>query len=322
MNNVDLKKILCSNSDIVLNLLESLNAHHINITENIRIQFGLQDNTSGRSHCIYLDEKMLHMDYPNAITEDIIQMVARLRDTDYTTAINYIGLFISGDIQINNDNNTIVKDVPLIDYDYNMLDLYPEIISELFIKDGIPVSVQRKFGIRFSEKYNRVLVPIIQNNKLVGIMGRYNQKKIDDFDIPKWFPILPYQRSKVLFPFDINKDYIIKTKTCFLVESEKTPMLCSKYNWNNILALGGNSVKTPQIELLKTLEVQNIILALDKGLGNGYIEYSASRLKEYGFNVFYIDVDNIDYLPDKECVFDLNDVILIEQTIKKFIRRV
>ena len=99
-------------------------------------------------------------------------------------------------------------------------------------------------------------------------------------------------------------------------------MLTYKWGWRNILALGGNAIKSHQVDLLKELGVEKVIIALDKGLANGYVEYTSIRLKEHGFDVYYIDVDNIPYLPDKDCIFDLNDKDLIMKTIKKYIRRV
>lgn len=325
MNAKDLKNVLANNGYIVADIVERLGGHHITVVENKRVQFGMSENSSGRAHCIFLDTSLTHKDYPNGITEDFIQMVARLKNIDYNMAGNFISLFITGTVKYNKDldNNYKEYDIPLQDYDISLLNTYPKIISELFMNDGIPPSVQNKFGIRFSEAYNRVLIPIFQKGNLVGLFGRYNEKKIDEEFIPKYFPILPYQKGKVLYPYDINKEAIKKCKTCYLVESEKTPMLADKFGWNIILALGGNTVKTPQVELLKELGVDRVVICLDKGLGEGFVEFVALRLKEEGFKeVYYIDVENISYLPNKECVFDLNDKELIAETIKKFKRKV
>jgi DNA primase len=186
------------------------------------------------------------------------------------------------------------------------------------MKDGIPPSVQGVFGIRFSHRYNRILIPIWQKNKLVGIFGRYNEKEISSEYIAKYLPTLAYQKGKVLFPFDINGDEVRKSKSVFLVESEKTPMLCYKIGIRNVLALGGNAIKSHQIELLKELGVESVCIALDKGLEDGYVQLVALRLKDEGFRVSYIDVENIDYLQNKDCIFDLNNKDLINETIVKF----
>lgn len=318
-----LKNILSKNPYVVGEVLISLGAHHITICEGKRVQFGLSDNKSSRSHCIFLDEFMTHKDYPNNLTEDFIQMVCRLKKIDSYTAISYISVFLTGDIQFSDEEiEHNYRDRPLEEYNDSVIDSYERCVSELFLNDGIPAWVQNVFGIRFSEQYNRVLIPIYQKQKLVGIFGRYNEKDIDNDFIPKYFPILPYQKGKVLFPFDINGDSVRKSKFCYLVESEKTTMLCYKYGWKNVLALGGNAIKTSQIELLKELGVEKVVLSLDKGLGDGFIEFSATRLAEYGFEVYYIDVENIDHLPNKDCVFDLDDKELIEKTIRQYIKKV
>ena len=324
MDNFSLKNILYQNPQIIVTVLEYLNAHHINLVENKRIQFGLPENHSGRSHCIFLDKYLTHKDYPNGISEDFISMVARLKNISYDMSCNLIMMFNNGQSLFfnKNDDDSSNWDKPLGEYDISLLDNYNKVISELFLKDGIPPSTQNKFGIRYSELYNRILIPIFQKGKLVGLFGRYNEKNITNENIPKYFPILPYLKGKVLFPYDINSPYVRQSKWCFLVESEKTPMLCDKWGWRNIFALGGNVVKQPQIDLLKELGVEKIILSLDKGLEAGFIEFSAIRLKEQGFNVYYIDVDKIPYLPDKECVFDLNNKELIKKTIQEYLKEV
>lgn len=318
-----LKNILLNNNYIILEVLQEIGAHHITFKENVRIQFGMPENKSGRSHCIFLDNFLTHKDYPNDITEDFISMVSRIKNIPKEYVNDYIMMFATGDIKscpIEYVNN--YKDKPLEEYDKKIVDTYEPCISEMFINDGIPPSTQTVFNIRYSELHTRILIPIYQKNKLVGIFGRYNSKNVDNDFIPKYFPILPYQKGKVLFPYDLNAEFIRKSKFCYLVESEKTPMLTYKWGWRNILALGGNAIKSHQVDLLKELGVEKVIIALDKGLTNGYVEYTSIRLKEHGFDVYYIDVDNIPYLPDKDCIFDLNDKDLIMKTIKKYIRRV
>ncbi|MGL4425990.1 MAG: hypothetical protein ACRCZ0_07010 [Cetobacterium sp.] len=325
MNSKELKMLLVNNSSVIVEVLNILGAHHISVVEGKRIQFGMNDNKSGRAHCIFLDLFLTHKDYPNSITEDFIQMVARIKGNSYVSATNFILLFVTGNVCASidgGDNGYTYKDTPLEEYDDSILETYPRIISELFMNDGIPPSVQSKFGIRFSDSYNRVLIPIHQKGKFVGLFGRWNEKDVDNEFIAKYFPILPYQKGKVLFPYDINSEHVAKSKFCYLVESEKSPMLAYKWGWRNVFALGGNVVKSHQIDLLKELGVEKIVLALDKGLGEGFVEFSAIRLKECGFDVYYIDVENIPHLPDKDSVFDLDNKDLISQTIKDYIRRV
>lgn len=325
MNYNELKNVLFQNPNVIINILENLGAHHINLTEGKRIQFGLAENHSSRSHCIFLDNFLTHKDYPKNITEDFIKMVSRIKNVNINVAINYITLFFCGNIEYNGDNsilNELDSDKPLENYNKDILNHYPTVVSELFLNDGIPPSVQNIFGIRYSENYNRILIPIFQKNNLVGLFGRYNQKDIDDDYIAKYFPILKYQKGKVLFPYDINSEIVKASKYVFLVESEKTPMLTYKWGIRNIFALGGNVVKTHQIQLLKELNVKNIVLCLDKGLDEDMVQLSLIRLKEQGFNVAYVDSNNIPYLNNKDCIFDLNNIDLIKDTLKNFTKKV
>lgn len=322
MTGAELKILLSNNASVISEILTGLQAHHIHIIEGKRIQFAFPENRGNRTHCIFLDKYLLHKDYPNGITEDFIQMVARLKNTSYQMAINYILLYTNGgmnSVDIN-DFKAEYVDKPLTTYNQELLDIYPKTISELFLKDGIPPTVQMKFGIRYSEDYNRILIPIFQKGEFVGLFGRWNAKEFDAHCIPKYLPILPYLKGKVLFPYDINSKYVKESKTVFLVESEKTPMLTYKWGIRNIFALGGNCVKDPQIELLKELGVEKIILCLDKGLEKDSVDFTILRLKENGFKVYNVEADSIPYLPDKECLFDLNDMDLICETLRKYIK--
>ncbi|MGL5647020.1 MAG: hypothetical protein ACRDDY_04150 [Clostridium sp.] len=321
MNYNDVKFFLSRNIHVIQSILNEFGAHSILVSPDFkRMQFGLQGNKSGRAHCIYIDDALTHFDYPNGITEDFIKLVARLLNCDVKSAIAYIQIHMgnSSFITEDNKNERIYEDKPLTEYDDSVLDSYQKCISELFIKDGIPPSVQSVFDIRYSERYNRVLIPIRQKGKLVGVFGRYNEKDITSEYIAKYLPTLAYQKGKVLFPFDVNSDYIRASKTVILVESEKTPMLCYKFGIRNVLALGGNSIKIPQIELLKELGVEKVCIALDKGLEIAYTQLMAIRLKDEGFKVGYVDVENIEYIQHKDCVFDLNNKELIIKTIKDY----
>lgn len=320
MNPKELKVILANNSNIICDILNDLKAHHIHVVEGRRIQFGMPENRGNRAHCIFLDEHLTHKDYPNNIGEDFIQMIARLKNTTYSMAMNLILLYTNGGMkEVDCDSfsqETVQKS--LISYNKAILDIYPKTISELFLEDGITADAQERFGIRYSDDYNRILIPIFQKNEFVGLFGRWNEKIFDKECIPKYLPILPYQKGKVLFPYDLNSKYVKMYKSVYLVESEKTPMLTYKWGIRNIFALGGNCIKDFQLELLKELEVEDVILCLDKGLEQDVRDFALIRLKENGFNVSYVDSDAIDYLPNKECVFDLNDKELICETVKKY----
>lgn len=322
MNKTMLKTLLLNNPQIIIAIIESMGGHTISPKEN-RIHFGLPENSGGRSHCIFLDNNLLHVDYPNSRTECVLTMISRIKKIPMESLSGYISLFTNQNVnfcKVNYDYQT--EDKPLETYDKSIVDTFPKRISELFLKDGIPPSVQMDFNIRFSEEHNRVLIPIYQKGELVGIFGRYNQKVPDNEYVAKYLPILPYQKGKVLFPYDMNSKYVKRKKFCYLVESEKTTMVMYKYGWRNVFALGGNCVKTHQIELLKELGVTKIILALDKGLDKGHIEFVGMRLKECGFDVYYVDVESMDYLPNTDCVFDLKSKKEIEDSIRKYTRRI
>lgn len=194
-------------------------------------------------------------------------------------------------------------------YDKSLLNKYPKVISDLFLKDGIDKDTQKFFDIRYDYRTRRVIIPVYFNNELVGAIGRRNTTLLQEYE-NKYLPLLTYQKALIFFGYDIYYDLIQKTKTVLIVESEKSVIKMWQMNSKlPTLALGSSSLSRNQIELLKLLQVNTVIFALDKSL-----EYSSAlipniqKLKKYGkeCTIKYIDVNNIpdNLLGDKESICD------------------
>ena len=125
-------------------------------------------------------------------------------------------------------------------------------------------------------------------------------------------PVLRYSKSLVFFGYDIYYDLIKKTKIVMLVESEKSVMKMWQMGSKiPTLALGSNALSRNHIEILKLLQVDTVIFALDKSLD--YVDSlipNIQRLKKYGreCKIKYIDVNNIpnNLLGEKEAICDRN----------------
>jgi hypothetical protein len=107
-----------------------------------------------------------------------------------------------------------------------------------------------------------------------------------------------------LYGLHLNKDCILRKHKVMLVESEKSVMQCdTMFGKDNFtLALCGSNLTKAQIKLLRGLEVNKVILALDKqyqSVGDEeYIRWVkhlndiAVRLNPYFKVVVILDLDN------------------------------
>lgn len=194
----------------------------------------------------------------------------------------------------------------LLEYPRKLLDLFPCVISDLFLNDGINETIQVLFDIKYDNETDRILIPVIFKDKLVGIIGRYNNSEVPK-KIPKYYPILSYPKSEVLFGYDLCKNKIIDTKTVILVESEKSVMKSIQRDMYNTLAIGGSNISNSQIELLKELDVKNIFISLDsdKNKDSLLIQINKWFKNEKNFNIYLVD-NNTKYVNEKSCIFDMN----------------
>ena len=194
----------------------------------------------------------------------------------------------------------------LLEYPRKLLDLFPCVISDLFLNDGINETTQVLFDIKYDKETDRILIPVIFKDKLVGIIGRYNNSEVPK-KIPKYYPILSYPKSEVLFGYDLCKNKIIDTKTVILVESEKSVMKSIQRDMYNTLAIGGSNISNSQIELLKELDVKNIFISLDSDKNRDSLLTQINKWfkNEKNFNIYLVN-NNTKYVNEKSCIFDMN----------------
>ena len=207
-------------------------------------------------------------------------------------------------------------------YNEGDINKYPEIISKLFLGDGVTIEAQQKFNIRYDSDSNRIIIPVYLRGKLVGAIGRYNNKEIGS--LPKYLPILRYPKNKIVFGYDLNYS-TIQNNRVYIVESEKTVIKCYGEGLRNLLAVGGNNISRQQKELIYSLNPTEIVVVLDKGLGKEradelnvdvdrylleVILKECEKLKTNNvfldFKVGYINCNNIEEVSDKDNIFDLD----------------
>ena len=185
-------------------------------------------------------------------------------------------------------------------YDESELDEYKGFYNTMFLKDGISFESQEKFDIGYDALSNRVTIPIYSlDNKLIGIMGRYNGKCEKE---ERWLPIIPCSRSLTIYGFNENYQSIQEKGMAIIGESEKFVMQADSFGCHIALATSGCHISDTQAKHIKSMFLPKIILAYDEGLSEEDIIAEAEKLKMdnqiYKNQVGYIYDRKHKYLPE------------------------
>lgn len=185
-------------------------------------------------------------------------------------------------------------------YNESELDEYKGFYNTMFLKDGISFESQEKFNIGYDTLSNRVTIPIYSlDNKLIGIMGRYNGKCEKE---ERWLPIIPCSRSLTIYGFNENYQSIQEKGMAIIGESEKFVMQADSFGCHIALATSGCHISDTQAKHIKSMFLPKIILAYDEGLSEEDIIAEAEKLKMdnqiYKNQVGYIYDREHKYLPE------------------------
>jgi DNA primase len=156
-------------------------------------------------------------------------------------------------------------------------------------------------------------------------MGRLNKKELSDEDV-KWFPIIPFPKSKTLYGFVENYSSIQEKRFVMLGESEKFSLQLNSKGLNVGIGLVGSFISEIQANHIKSLFPNTIIVGMDEGLSEEHSYEIAKQLKSdkyYKNKVGYIfDKDNM-YMPKESKLapsdLDKNTLKLLIENCTKWI---
>lgn len=311
MNIQTLKQILTVEQ--IVKIVQDLGAESKKTSNLNEIQFETICHC-GNSFKLYFfkDSKDFHC-YSNCGQMDIINLVQKVKGFDKVNkAINWIcnylgigeGTMIEGfceeaptslDLEILSRCNCPSEDFKIdmsreFKYiDESILDRFYKYYHPAFYNDGIDLKNMFKFGIRYDILNERIIIPHRDElGGLIAIRCRNLNEELIESGL-KYMPItidkklLSAKTNKYLFGQFYNQENIKKFKKVILVESEKAVMqLETILQGNNIgLALMSSSLSLVQVELLKELGVEEVIVALDKE----FEEYGSMEEKAYAIKI-------------------------------------
>lgn len=314
MNVMRVNEALSADEDVVREILEELGFTQLTFDACKRtFRFAREEGRNPTSMVLNLDTLSFYCFSTNS-KGNLYTLIMQRKDMNFPNALkwaaDYAGLDKEEydiDIQLPFGGffQGLVKEISepefsMKTYDESELDEYKGFYNTMFLKDGISFESQKKFNIGYDALSNRVTIPIYSlDNKLIGIMGRYNGKCAHE---ERWLPIIPCSRSLTIYGFNENYQSIQEKSMTVIFESEKSVMQCHSFGCNIALATSGCHISDTQAKHIKSMFLPKIILAYDEGLSQEDIIAEAEKLKMdnqiYKNQVGYIYDREHKYLPE------------------------
>lgn len=222
---------------------------------------------------------------------NIFNLVMKVLNYTFSEAFRYVcnklGLRISTTLKYGFNENKVdnsfiqkfkikkEEQLEIILRDPNVLNKYWNLYHHTWIEEYISINIMKVFNIKFDISRNRIIIPHYDiDGNLIGIKARHLEKYMIETG-KKYMPITindvlyNYPTSMNLFGLNINKENIKRYKKIIIGESEKFVMQHRSFYDDSIAAaLNGSSLSKFQIQILRDLGVESVVLALDKEFEN------------------------------------------------------
>ena len=212
----------------------------------------------------------------NILFKDVMNVIKQELHLD--SIYNYkrkVGLFGGLYDKISRSNG----EISVTTYPEEILEQYGQTPNLLWLRDGISLSTQRKWSIGFDVASQRITMPIrTSTGEIMAIKGRLNGEP-EEFE-PKYLYIENGPMSQTLFGYSENYSSLYENEI-LVVESEKSVLILDSWGYNNVVALGSNSLSTTQAKLLMSLNPKRVTFLLDKSLPLENTKRNADLLKTF-----------------------------------------
>lgn len=171
------------------------------------------------------------------------------------------------------------SEISVTTYPEEILNQYGNVPCLLWLRDGISLSTQQKWGVGYDVISQRITLPIrTSTGEIMAIKGRANFE-LSEFE-PKYLYLVNGPMSQTLFGYSENYSSLYENEV-LVVESEKSVLKMDSWGYNNVVALGSNSLSTAQAKLLLSLNPKSVTFLLDKSLPLENTKRNADLLKTF-----------------------------------------
>lgn len=200
-------------------------------------------------------------------------------------------------------NRTIVNVDDIKILEDRILNDYVPLLHYSWIKEGITERVRKKFGICYSYRYKRIIIPIRHwaTGELVATNARTTVENWEEFNIKKYILTSGYNKQLNIYGLWENYNDIQKAGYVTVYEAEKSVLKRSSLCDSTGVALSGHMLSDEQLRVLIGLNV-DIVLAMDNDVSIEEVRHMANKF--YGIrNVYYI-YDKWNVIPSKSSPAD------------------
>lgn len=171
------------------------------------------------------------------------------------------------------------------------MNIYEDIYYKGWINEGISIETMKKFNIKNSISDQQIIIPHYdEDGRLVGVRCRNLNKDLVNAG-KKYMPVfnngtlLNHPTGSVLYGLNFNKKNIEKYRKIILFESEKSVLQLDSMmpDMSIGVCLSGSNLTDYQVEILKSLQIDEVIIALDKEfekIGDEEEKYFAKKIEK------------------------------------------
>ena len=209
-----------------------------------------------------------------------------------------------------------VDDIHILD-DNLLTDFVPMLHID-FLRDGIMPWTREKFGLCYSYRKKRMIIPHRHwlTGQVIGMNMRTMVPNYELLGIPKYLLTEGFSKQLNLYGLWENYDSIQKAGYVVVYESERSVLKRDSLNDSTGVAISGHSLSQEQIAILIGLNV-DIIISMDKDVPIEEIRHMCSKF----FNIrnVYYTYDKYDLLGEKDSIADASNKVfnfLIKHKVK------
>lgn len=190
----------------------------------------------------------------------------------------------------------------------NELEEFVPILHIDWLRDGICPWSAEKFGLCYSYKRKRVIIPMRHwlDGSLLGLNARTTIENYNELGVKKYMITPSYQKSLNLFGLYENYESIQKDGYVVIYESERSVLKRDSLGDSTGVALSGHTLSEEQRRILIGLNV-DIVIALDKDVPIEEVRAMCEKFYRIR-NVSYV-YDEHDILKEKQSPADASNKI-------------
>lgn len=205
-------------------------------------------------------------------------------------------------------NRSVVNVDDIHVLDEKLIQDYIPLLHIDWVKQGITERTRKKFGLAYSYKYKRVIIPMRYwlTGELLGFNQRTTVENYEEFNIKKYFITPTYPKQLNLYGLYENYNSIQKAGYVVIAESEKSCLKRDSLGDETVVSLSGKNISDEQVRILIGLNVE-VVIALDKDVDINEIRHICNKF--YRIRPVSYIYDKWDLLDKKDAPMDAKNKI-------------